>query len=285
MHSHQRTDWWKEGLISLGTGILYGASNTLVGHPFDTVKSKMQAQAGFLSAKDGGGGMTHTLKQVYAKEGFRGFYRGVIPPLWGSALYRSCQFAMFEALYTSMDNPSFRTVIPHTGGLEVRTVLAGFCGASARSLLESPIEYAKVNRQTGQTWHFRNLYQGYFFQWGRTAPMMTTYFVLFDTLRRNTSLLTHPVGQFLASGGCSTLAFWLTWPMETLKNQVQAGTRIGAVAAKDATIAQRVAYMGGFLGLYRGIVPGTISIFSRNGSAMVVMQYAQAKITEWGWRN
>ena len=42
------------------------------------------------------------------------------------------------------------------------------------------------------------------------------------------------------------------------------------------TIFQRTKYIinerGGFLGLYRGIAPGTIRSFFANGSAMAVMQ-------------
>ena len=41
---------------------------------------------------------------------------------------------------------------------------------------------------------------------------------------------------------------------------------------------------GGVLGLYRGIAPGTLRSFIANGSAMVVMQNAQRKVTEWGLR-
>lgn len=41
-HSHKRAEWHKEGLYSLITGFLFGATNTIVGHPFDTIKTKMQ---------------------------------------------------------------------------------------------------------------------------------------------------------------------------------------------------------------------------------------------------
>ena len=41
-HSHKRAEWYKEGLYSLITGFLFGATNTIVGHPFDTMKTKMQ---------------------------------------------------------------------------------------------------------------------------------------------------------------------------------------------------------------------------------------------------
>ena len=40
-HGEKRTTWWKEGLISVLTGGLFGATNTIVGHPLDTIKTKM----------------------------------------------------------------------------------------------------------------------------------------------------------------------------------------------------------------------------------------------------
>ena len=42
---------------------------------------------------------------------------------------------------------------------------------------------------------------------------------------------------------------------------------------------------GGVRGLYRGIVPGSIRSFLANGTAMVVMTFAQKKVTEWGLRD
>jgi hypothetical protein len=40
---HNSTDnWLKELGIMLLTGSIYGATNTFVGHPLDTIKTKMQ---------------------------------------------------------------------------------------------------------------------------------------------------------------------------------------------------------------------------------------------------
>ena len=41
---------------------------------------------------------------------------------------------------------------------------------------------------------------------------------------------------------------------------------------------------GGFFGLYRGIVPGSIRSFLANGCAMIVMSFAQRKVSELGLR-
>ena len=68
--------------------MLYGTTSVAIGHPFDTVKTKMQAQAGFESH-----GMIRTFTQTLRNQGLRGLYRGALPPLMGSGIFRSTQFA------------------------------------------------------------------------------------------------------------------------------------------------------------------------------------------------
>ncbi|CAJ1359959.1 unnamed protein product [Effrenium voratum] len=98
--------------------------------------------------------------------------------------------------------------------------------------------------------------------------MMTCIFCGVDSARRWSSgeALKKPHLQFLTWGGVSMLSFWVIWPLETLKNQVQAGTALEGIAAP--TLRQRVAHLG-LMGLYRGILPGSLSVFLRNGSAAV----------------
>jgi solute carrier family 25 carnitine/acylcarnitine transporter 20/29 len=62
-----------------------------VGHPFDSIKTKMQAQEGFAGGKGGGGGMLSTLRHVLKTQGVGGLYKGWVPPMWGSGIYRSTQ--------------------------------------------------------------------------------------------------------------------------------------------------------------------------------------------------
>ena len=157
----------------------------------------------------------------------------------------------------------------------VSAQVAGVVGATARTVLESPIEYAKVRGQTGQAWRLNEIYRGAGLQWARTGPMMTLYFCLFDACKRK-GWATTPAGQFLSSGGCALVGFWVVWPFENLKNQAQAGIEGGVMERVRAT---------GFLGLYRGIVPGSLSVFLRNGAAMIVMQEANKMITSLGLRD
>lgn len=252
------------------SGAIYGATNAIVGHPFDTVKTKMQAQSGF------GGNMVSSCTALWRSEGLAGFYRGVVPPLLGSSIYRSSQFAVYEMAHKQMAGPTLCQRILPGSDMERRVPLAGMLGATARTVLEQPIEYAKVKGQTGQPWLLRELYQGFALQWARTGPMMTFWFCCMDAAKRN-GITSTPVGNFCAGGGAAVVGFWIVWPFETLKNQVQAGM--------DGSVAEKVRRMGGLRGLYRGILPGSISVFSRNGAAVLVMGVANRKMVEWGLKD
>ena len=48
-------------------------------------------------------------------------------------------------------NESRMKEIPGTFGLQYRVVTAGLIASSVRAVIESPFEYAKVKRQTGQS--------------------------------------------------------------------------------------------------------------------------------------
>ena len=258
----------REFALALASGGLYGATNTIVGHPFDTVKTKMQTQSGFTNS-----GALASARQILSSEGAVGFYRGCLPPMWGSAVYRSAQFAVYDLLYAEAEKkyPASLEHVPGTD-MEWRVLGAGAVGATARTVLESPIEYAKVKGQTNQRWRLNEVYRGAGLQWARTGPMMTLYFCLFDACKRNGYAST-PAGQFFSSGGCALVGFWVVWPFENLKNQAQAGKNW----AKHARAT-------GLLGLYRGLIPGSLSVFLRNGAAMIVMQKANRLITELGLR-
>lgn len=91
-----------------------------------------------------------------------------------------------------------------------------------------------------------------------------------DLTRRNTDLWKSKTGIFFVSGAIATSAFWVCWPFELLKNMAQADNM-----EAGKTSLERVRFIlknHGITGLYRGIVPGSQSIFLRNGFSMVVMQ-------------
>ena len=51
---------------------------------------------------------------------------------------------VFEACYTAMDLPFWRGEIPFTGGIQTRVIVGGIAASTARAIIETPLEYAKV---------------------------------------------------------------------------------------------------------------------------------------------
>lgn len=278
-HNEKRQAWYLEGLYTLIGGTVYGAASILVGHPLDTVKTKMQAQTTFM----GDYGLITSIKQVYKQDGLKGFYAGALPPLLGSIVFRSLQFSVFESFYTYNERYDvMRREIPGLYGIQYRVVGGGLVASFARSVVECPFEYAKVKRQTGQTWQFNHAYHGFGVLYTRTTILMTTFFMFIDSFRRHTELMGSHGGNFIVSSVSATLAWLIVWPFENLKNQIQADT-VGV----GSTWGGRFRWMlkaHGLAGLYRGMVPGIICVSTRNGAAMVAMQYMHKTMTELGLR-
>ena len=248
---------------------------------FYQVKTKMQAQPGFEKMN-----MIKAFVDVFKREGVKGLYRGCVPPLWGSGIYRSLQFSGFEATYTFFDNPFGRTTIPLTNGTEIRVIFGGITSGTLRTFVETPLEYAKTKRQTGGSWHLRQSYTGLKITWIRGCTMMPTYFTCLDAFRRNFDDLfrTQFIGPFLASGTSSVIAWFVAWPLELARCQIQAGY----LKEKNLSIIGRIKYAyierGGLRGVYRGFGPGSIRCFLGNGFGMILMQFIQRSLKEWGIR-
>ena len=52
-------------------------------------------------------GYIGSIKNIYQVDGAKGFFRGWVPPFFGSVIYRSVQFAAFEAAFTRWENVPF----------------------------------------------------------------------------------------------------------------------------------------------------------------------------------
>ena len=278
-HNEKRTIWWKEGLLTLISGTTYGMTSIVVGHPMDTVKTKMQAQTTF----NVDAGLKTTCKRIWEKEGVRGFYRGALSPLIGSIIFRSLQFSVFESTFTYFkDNKTLTKDIPYTYGVQPRVILGGLFAAAVRTVIECPFEYAKVKKQTRQSWNIFSVYRGIGALYLRTTGLMTTFLVLVDSFRRHTNLFDSMGGQFVVAATSGSIAWLCIWPFENLKNVIQAETKnVGN------TWMEKFKWMiktNGIRGLYRGLLPGIMCVSSRNGASMIAMVYTQKLISKLGLR-
>ncbi len=274
-----------ESINGLFCGFVYGVTSPLIGHPLDTVKTLMQA-----STASARGSAFAVARDVVAKGGIRALYRGLLPPLVGSSIFRSVQFSAYGfAIGSQRESGWGDTIIPHTGGLQTRVLAAGLFSSFARSLIETPLEYIKVRQQVAKSvlgsggflmdaaaaplTALRQCYTGFGISFLRTFGLMGTFFVLVDSLERHQpELLAIPFwGAFLKGAVCSSIGWFIVWPGEVLKSQVQAGTsgvpdKAGAWVRLKWVLKER-----GITGLYRGIGPGLSRSLIANGASMVAL--------------
>ncbi len=278
-HNEERTHWYKEGLAALISGIVYGVSSVIAGHPLDTVKTKMQVIAAYEHKTT-----IQSAIHLFRTEGLIGFYRGCVPPFCGSSIFRSIQFAVFEAFYTKYQKDKYLTKkIPYTFGLEPRVIFGGILAGTGRALVECPFEYSKVKGQTGQKWHFNEVYRGFKPVWINAVGMLTTYFTCVDFFRRNTNTYKTKYGIFIMNGLCAVFGFLIIWPVEIVKNQVQTLSLKKYSIIK--MIGENIQNFGFYEAFFRGSFPGLSGVFIRNGFSMMTMLHTQKLLTKYGFRD
>lgn len=275
-HNEVRSSPEREAALALLTGSIYGSSHAISGHPLDCIKTRMQLLDGKQSAMN-------VAKDIYRIDGFKGFFKGLTPPLLGSAVYRGCMMSAYEFSYTYIEKNCSNDSILKTDiflGLKLMIPISAIFAAQFRAIIEAPIEYAKIMKQVDRKIVFKDIYRGSAYQVLRTTALITPIFSCIDIARRNTSWLDTFIGNFLVTSAASGLSYLLCWPLETFKNLAQAG-----VPHPSSTIAEKIRHMNGFFGLYRGCIPGVASGSIRNGVAMIAMIYAQKLATKCGLRD
>eukprot|EP00518_Triparma_eleuthera_P019121 CAMPEP_0197547278 /NCGR_PEP_ID=MMETSP1320-20131121/1662_1 /TAXON_ID=91990 /ORGANISM="Bolidomonas sp., Strain RCC2347" /LENGTH=273 /DNA_ID=CAMNT_0043107023 /DNA_START=128 /DNA_END=946 /DNA_ORIENTATION=- len=122
-------------LIDYVGGVLGGISVTVVGHPFDTVKVRLQTALS--------GSYTSTLdciKQTYRHSGLAGFYAGVTSPILGQMWFRAGSFASFHYISSLLPPPSPEEKYTYL-------LLSGALTGAVITPLETPIDVVKTKLQ------------------------------------------------------------------------------------------------------------------------------------------
>lgn len=120
------------------SGICGGIAVVLVGHPFDTTKTRMQ-----VSPRGYYKGTLDCVRRTLKKEGWRGFYSGMSSPLIGQMFFRAASFTTFHAslnrlnMVSSSDLQNSPKILFAAGGI------TGFVVA----FIEAPIDVVKTKLQ------------------------------------------------------------------------------------------------------------------------------------------
>ena len=287
-------------------GIFSGIAKLTVGHPFDTIKVRLQT-----SETTQFRGPVDCLVQTLRREGFKGLYKGATPPLVGWMAMDSLMLGSLtvyrrllrEHVFAS---PALRPQIP--GEMLVKDKLpsfghgiAGIMAGSTVSFIAAPVEHVKARLQTQYQANKRDrLYSGpidcvqkifrahgiggvyhgllatmifrsfFFFWWG-------SYDVLSRWFDRNTSLATPSINFW--AGGLSAQVFWLTsYPSDVVKQRIMTdplgdGLNDGQRRFRSWwQAAKAVGKENGWRGYWRGFGPCFLRAFPANAMALVAFE-------------
>jgi solute carrier family 25 carnitine/acylcarnitine transporter 20/29 len=293
----------KEAFYGLAGGIVFGMVSPIVGHPLDTCKTRMQVEHAYRNS-----GFLETVRRVHQTEGFRGFYRGFIPPLFGSMAYRGVLFSAYSGTYSMCESvPILHEPIPGTGGLRPSVLLGALAAAVARASIESPLDFIKVRYMIGKNVQdttsatkgapssvmssarsfaaspvqsIGHLYHGFVPTLWRTIGLLGSFFVMVDySVRYIPEVVNAPMfGPFFKGGICATAAWAIAFPFESVKSRIQADTTGKYKQLRGATwkvMLELYRERGMVKGLYRGFGPGAGRSFLANGVSMTVYSWFQ----------
>lgn len=245
------------------------------GHPFDVVKTKMQAnpyiRSGFLLSKD-----------IFNKTGVRGFYTGGVPNFSRAILKEAYRTPLRGAIASSLNN-SYPDL-----GQGVKSTIAGVSMALSDTIIICPLERLKVWMMTnrsennqGMRYFFsqrtsqkppllQDMFKGLTVSMTRSSVSWVSYLlaeskiretVINSELRTNKNNPSLSIPEKILVGGLGGIINGLcTLPFDTIKTNVQKEGALDKTSIRDMyEIGRNSVRSHGFLkGLYPGFLPRLI---------------------------
>lgn len=271
-------------------GSVYGMTTVMVGQPFDTIKTRLQATPGSSSSVVPTAhspplsnvasttvrqGFWETGRHIFKAEGIRGLYRGGLPLIAGGATIRSAQFGVYgmamQRIRQYNDGKATQQDERIWGIFDPQVILAGFAGGFGRGLVEGPFEYLKVRRQVAKEWKLSEIFSGSGATIFRNSFLFSSFVIYIDLSKQ---IIPGGLPPFLEGAICSNLAWLTIWPLDVAKSQIQSGNYRG----KSYWLIIRGIFTTG--AIFRGIVPGLMRSTIANGCSMVAYKRTEAFLKE-----
>ncbi|KAG7169637.1 Mitochondrial basic amino acids transporter-like, partial [Homarus americanus] len=279
-----------------------GCAGVSVGHPFDTVKVRLQTQD-FHNPQYRG--TWHCLSDTIKKESVRGLYKGMSSPMAGVSIVNAIVFGVHGNMTKHMKDPdSLRSQV--------------LCGATAgffQAFVSSPMELVKTRVQlqteasgaaikslsTAASSHntitncasysspldclkkicttegWRGVFRGQLITVVRDVPGFASYFFTYEYLSRSLASSDGSVSPLavLFAGGLAGAASWVfTYPIDFIKSRIQADGINGMAKYKGIMHCAKTSIASeGFGALFRGLNSALIRAFPTNAATFAVVTW------------
>ncbi|KKA29627.1 hypothetical protein TD95_000707 [Thielaviopsis punctulata] len=285
-------------------GVFSGIAKLSVGHPFDTIKVRLQTTD---SARFSG--PLQCVAQTLRNEGIVGLYKGATPPLVGWMFMDSVMLGSLtiyrrlvaQHLYHVPPAPAHQRAFSNLPTLGHG--MAGIMAGATVSFIAAPVEHIKARLQVqysankaerfyhGPIDAIRKIYthhgiRGIYHGLGATLFFRTSFFFWWTTydlfsrwFEKNTKL-SAPAVNFWA-GGLSAQVFWITsYPSDVVKQRIMTDPLGGSLGdgtpkfARWKDAAKAVYREAGWKGYWRGFLPSFLRAFPANAMALMAFEAA-----------
>ncbi|KAK6878993.1 Mitochondrial carnitine carrier [Candida tropicalis] len=268
-----------DNVKSFAAGGFGGICAVLTGHPFDLVKVRLQT--GLYKSS------VQCVKETIAKDGLRGLYRGVLPPLLGVT-------PMFAVSFWGYDVGK-KLVSSFTGkaveNFEIKDIsTAGFISAIPTTLVAAPFERVKVMMQIQEgaksksmggviaemyrTGGIRSIFKGTVATLARDGPGSALYFATYEYVKKELSAPGEDLSLFAitTAGGCAGIAMWLgVFPIDTIKSTQQSSNVKVSISQATKSIYAK----GGIKAFFPGVGPALARAFPANAATFLGVELAR----------
>ncbi|CAG8466021.1 9290_t:CDS:2 [Cetraspora pellucida] len=283
------------GVKSFLAGGFGGMSAVLVGHPFDLVKVRLQtAPEGTYT------GTIDVVKKTIAKDGLRGLYRGMGPPLAGITPIFAISFWSYN-----LGKNIVYAFTPNRKSRELSTMectIAGGISAGPTTLLMAPVERIKVllqiQGQGGDVKYkgpldvirhlykeggLRSIFRGTGATFFRDFPGSAAYFGAYEFTKKllTSSDSTLNPAAVLFAGGMAGVAMWtICIPPDVIKSRLQSAPAGQYKGFMD--VLRHLLKTDGPSALFKGLGPALLRAFPANAAAFMGYE-ASLKVMDKLW--
>lgn len=281
-------------------GAIGGINITLIGHPFDTLKVRLQTQPQHPPLYTG---LLDCLKKTVKWEGMRGLYTGMTSPLIGQMLFRAALFLSHSETKQIMSENNTKELGSH------HYFIAGAIGWGVGSIIECPFDVIKSQLQVQiieskthenakpkftsmhdcgiQIWKtngIRGLYHGYFSHLLRNLPAGALHLGIYDVLRHKwadkegITVNQLRMYQDMTCGSVAGVIFWTAvYPLDVIKSTLQADSVDKQFRKYSSTwdCTKKLYADGGVRSFYRGLTPCVLRAIPANAAMLYTVTFLQ----------
>ncbi|XP_047342601.1 mitochondrial carnitine/acylcarnitine carrier-like protein [Impatiens glandulifera] len=287
------------------SGTVGGAAQLIVGHPFDTIKVKLQSQPAPLPGQlPKFSGAIDAVKKTIASEGPGGLYKGMGAPLATVAAFNALLFTVrgqMEVLLRPEPGAPLtlnQQVVAGAGAgfavsflacptelikcrLQAQSALAGADSVGATVKYSGPMDVARqVIRSEGG---LRGLFKGLVPTMAREVPGNAAMFGVYEALKQyiaggqDTSGLGR--GSLIVAGGLAGASFWVSvYPTDVVKSVIQVDDFKNPKYSGSIDAFKKILSAEGVKGLYKGFGPAMARSVPANAACFLAYEVTRSSL-------